>query len=82
MWDSSWTITDEQREILGDGPLKEGYWDCWNEVLLNARFVDSSGFEWQLFQEGDLFAICPELMTNEEKRNFELDHLIEEEEEA
>ena len=48
----------------------EFYWDAWNSVLDNAYFVDDRGNKWTLFQDGDLWALCFELMTDEELDNF------------
>lgn len=66
-------VTDEQRAELQnvDG---DSYWDIWDEVLNNAEYKTEQG-TWCLYQDGDLFAICYELMTDEEKENmgFELD---------
>lgn len=49
------------------------YWDTWQEVLDRAYFLDTHGNKFTLYQDGELFAICYELMTNEEKINFGFD---------
>lgn len=51
-------------------PNNEWYWDNWDVVLNNAKHTDKKGNVWQLWQDGDLWAICLELMTDEEKANF------------
>lgn len=51
-------------------PSNEFYWDNWDVCLNNAYFIDKNGNKWHLWQDGDLWAICPELMTEEEKQNF------------
>ena len=50
----------------------EGYWDVWHELLDAAsyKFKDDSGLSYTLWQDGDLWAICPELMTDSEYENF------------
>jgi len=39
-------------------------------ILNNARYTDKNGNVWRLMQDGDLWAYCFELMTDEEKENF------------
>ena len=45
------------------------YWDAWNEILCKADYVEDDN-HWELYQDGDLFAICTANMTDEEKQNF------------
>lgn len=45
------------------------YWDAWEQIINNAEY-HKDGNVWRLYQDGDLFAICYELMTDEEKKNF------------
>ena len=45
------------------------YWDAWNYILDNAYYTNA-GNVWFLYQDGDLFAYCLELMTDEEKSNL------------
>lgn len=65
-------ITDENIEILKN-PDHEYYWEAWDEVLNNATFVEN-GFTWYLSQDGDLWVMCYELMTNEDRHNFGIDN--------
>ena len=51
-------------------PSNECYWNAWEYVLNCAEHTDSEGNVWTLWQDGDLWAICPVLMTDEEKTNF------------
>ena len=57
---TDWGITEEQTEILLEGPNPAGagdlYWDVWDEVLTNAEWRDGEGNVWYLMQDGDLFA--------------------------
>ena len=50
----------------------EAYWDAWQEILDSATFTEN-GNVWRLNQDGDLWALCYELMTNEERSNFEME---------
>ena len=65
-WDN---ISDQDRKILENGPEHELYWDTWYEVLDTAFYEDKNGNTWHLFQDGDLFVYCFELMTDEEHEN-------------
>ena len=47
----------------------EHYWDAWTQILDRAEYRHD-GNVWRLHQDGDLWAICYELMTDEEKSNF------------
>lgn len=58
----------------------EFYWDTWDTVLNNAEHVDAEGHKWRLMQDGNLWAYCYELMTNEERRNFGFDEEPDEDE--
>lgn len=49
------------------------YWDAWIDILDHAFYVDSDGNKFTLYQDGDLWAICYEKMTSEEKHNFGFD---------
>lgn len=33
------------------------YWDAWDEVLDQAKYVDEEGHTWTLHQDGSLFAV-------------------------
>ena len=54
------------------GPDEEGYWDAWDEILRKAEYKED-GYTWRLYQDGDLWALCDELMSDEEKKNFGFD---------
>ncbi len=63
-------VSDEDREILSD-PENEGYWETWDSVLGNAHYTDPvSGKVFHLHHDGDLWAVCYDSMTDEEKLNF------------
>ncbi len=65
-------ISEENKNILSEGPDHEWYWEEWDEVLQRATFTQD-GHTWRLVQDGDLWAFCHELMTDEEKHNFGMD---------
>lgn len=67
-----WGVSDEDRDILLAGPDSDNeyYWDAWDDVLSNASYTDKNGNIWYLYQDGDLFAYCDHLMTDEEYEGF------------
>ena len=69
--DQRWTNIDQQDlDILHKGPWDNDlYWEAWESVLNNATYTNQE-HTWYLYQNGDLFAICDTMMTNEEYRNF------------
>jgi hypothetical protein len=62
-------VRPENMEILKKGPDHPWYWEAWDEVLGLAHSI-IDGKKWYLWQDGDLFAVCDELMTDEEYENF------------
>ena len=48
----------------------ENYWCAWEEVLNNAYYLDDDGNKFVLYQDGDLFGICYEIMTDSERLEF------------
>lgn len=69
---NAWGISLYDATILQD-PENEGYWDTWNDVLNYAEYVDLEDNQFKLHQDGDLWALCYDKMTNEEKHNFGFD---------
>ena len=67
-----WGVIDEERDVLlaGPSPENESYWDVWHDVLSNSSYKDKNDNIWYLTQDGDLFAYCDPLMTDEEYENF------------
>lgn len=39
------------------GPEHEHYWECWEDIINTAYFVDEKGTVWTLYQDGDLFIV-------------------------
>ncbi|MFM7854170.1 MAG: hypothetical protein ACKO96_20170 [Flammeovirgaceae bacterium] len=68
-----WGIKQEDREIL-QNPEHDYYWGAWNEVLNYAKFTTKDGSIYNLYQDGDLWGICYEKMTDEEKQNFDFEY--------
>lgn len=60
-------VSDEDLEILENGPEAESYWDTWESVLDNAQLKDSSGVIWTLWQDSDLFLIHPDHLFDEQR---------------
>ena len=70
-------IHAEDLAILERGPDHENsqdYWEVWEMVEREAYYTDAQGNTWRLYQDGDLFAYCEPLMTDEEYYNFFGEH--------
>lgn len=65
----AWGLTKENEELWINciDPENEFYWESWNWILDNAKFIDENGNVFELWQDGDLWAYCYELMTKQEK---------------
>jgi len=78
---TNWTGVDsEDIEVLFRGPNHEdsqNYWDVWDAILYAATYVDANQNVWSLHQDGDLWAICEALMTDEEYYNFFGEHRLD-----
>ena len=54
--DKRWVgAEDTDIATLGMGPDHPEYWEAWESVLDQVKYVDKDGREWRLWQEGDLF---------------------------
>lgn len=69
---AAWGLTEENKEWWqdADDPNNEHYWEAWDWVLNNAKYTDKEGNVYHLSQDGDLWSLCYERMTDEEKSNF------------
>lgn len=69
---NAWGLNESNFEHWKEcvNPEHEWYWEAWDWVLNNAKFTDAEGNVYTLYQDGDLWGLCFERMTNEEKRNF------------
>jgi hypothetical protein len=76
-WDhcQSWGLTSENQGqwIAACHPGNDAYWDAWTWILDNAEFKDADGNLYRLHHDGDLFGLCYERMTPEERANFGFD---------
>jgi hypothetical protein len=66
-------IPDWARTTCSGGPEEEGYWDAWSEILDGAVCVTPNGRRFTLWQDGDLWLICIEQMSSEERAAFGFD---------
>lgn len=69
---SLWSGISEEKKEECMNPNSEYYWWAWDSILDNATFTEN-GNTWRLMQDGDLWAYCYELMSNEERENFGFD---------
>ena len=59
-----------EADTIWEGPHADWYWETWDDILYTAFYVDSKGYRWALYQDGDLWAICPQLMSDDEYKDF------------
>jgi len=69
---NKWGLYKDCEAILSN-PENEFYWEEWNTVLDNAKLIDEEGNEFRLHHDGDLWALCYDRMSSEEKKNFGFD---------
>lgn len=68
---TEWTgLCEETRELLKAGPEHDYYWETWETVLDNAEYKDKNGNIWRLYHDGDLFAVCDEIMSVKQYTEF------------
>lgn len=67
-----WNIKQEDWDYLSDASNVEDehYRDTWHDILSDAVYTDSNGVVWTLYQDGDLFAVAYNEMTEEDKEIF------------
>lgn len=72
---AAWGLTEANEAWWRDAidPDSEGYWEAWAWICDHARFTTDNGDVYRLHQDGDLWGICYERMTAEERANFGLD---------
>lgn len=68
-------LSAEDKAVIESGPEHADYWDVWTTILDTFEYTDSNGYVWSLYQEGDVWLICPALMSCEEVKNFELEDM-------
>lgn len=66
-----WSGVDQDDvDIILKGPHNnDEYWDAWDYILTHAVYYHQ-GNVFYLHQDGDLFAVCDDLMTEDEYINF------------
>lgn len=66
-----WKVKKDDIQCLQRGPYGGFYWDTWISVLDNAT-ATLNGDTYHLHQSehGDLWALCYDRMSDEEKENF------------
>lgn len=67
---AAWGITPEDVDILRAGPDHADYWETWDSVLQSAGYTSDDGRIYSLYQDGDLFVIAYDAMTDDEYREF------------
>ena len=67
---SAWHVSQADAEILLAGPEHGLYWDAWIRVEDSAYYTAHDGRTFTLYQDGDLFAVAIDAMTDEEYRDF------------
>lgn len=67
---AAWGITPADAEILRAGPDADWYWEAWDHVLGTAYYLADDGRRFTLWQDGDLFAIAYDALTDDEYREF------------
>ena len=67
-----WHVSEKDVEYLSNID-NSWYWEAWNDVLEQAYYIDAEGNKFTLYQDGDLWAICFERMTKDEKESFGFD---------
>lgn len=72
---TAWGLTTDNKDWweCAIDPYRDDYWECWDWILNNAKYTTSEGDIYRLHQDGDLWGICYEKMTDEEKENFGFD---------
>jgi hypothetical protein len=63
-------ISVDDLKTIEEGPEADYYWEAWSLVLSDAFHNDKDGNTWRLYQDGDLFAYCEQLMDDEEYYNL------------
>lgn len=63
----AWGVTDDDQKELSSSD-NQYYWETWESVEQYATFTDEHGNKWHLYQDGDLYAVCYELLTDDEKQ--------------
>lgn len=77
-WVKPTSDMEDAYNILLRGPDEDFYDDAWVEILDEAESTlewEGEQYKYQLYQDGDLWAYCGELMSNDEWESFGFDPL-------
>ena len=64
-----WNVSNIDLSDL-DNVYSDGYWDTWNIVLNNSFFISENGDKFNLYQDGDLWAVCYDKLTKGDKESL------------
>jgi len=67
---AEWHVSDDDAAILRAGHDGDLYWETWDHVLDTAYFLADDGRIYSLYQDGALFAIAYDALTDDEYREF------------
>jgi hypothetical protein len=62
-------VDPEDVKILKSGPDHEWYWEAWDNMLNNVTY-NHDGKVYALYQDGDLYAVAYDSMSDEEYEEF------------
>ena len=62
-------IDQEDVDTIMKGPDDEYYWDSWSNILQSATY-QHGGDQYFLYQDGDVFAICYDNLSEKEYYDF------------
>lgn len=70
-----WSLNESNKDnwIDATNPESEWYWEAWDWILSNAKFTADNGDVYYLHQDGDLWGLCVDKMTIEQRINFGFD---------
>ena len=67
---AEWHVSDDDAATLRAGHDGEWYWEAWDHVLDTAYYLADDGRKFILWQDGDLWAVCADALSDEEYREF------------
>ena len=67
---TKWGVEPEDVVTLTNGPDDPNYWEAAANVEMGAEYLDSLGYKWHLYQDGDIFALRDDLSQVEFEEAF------------
>ena len=49
---------------------RDRYWEAWDNILSKATYTNSVGYVYHLYHDGDLWLVCDELLTDQEREEL------------